>query len=90
MVIQDIDTLRNRAYKERMQNLTDEEKDMLNSLTETQQESLLRLKDPTLSWGLRYQAGTALPSEVLHVVTVGTRDFKTVADVIMFERGRRK
>jgi len=90
MVIQDIDTLRNRAYKERMQNLTDEEKDLLSSLTETQQESLLRLKDPTLSWNMRYQAGKTLPSEVLHVITVGTRDFKTVADVIMFERGRRK
>ncbi len=88
MVIQDIDTLRNRAYKERMQNLTDEEKDMLSSLTETQQEALLRLKDQTLAWHLRYQAGKSLPSGVLSVVTKGTRDYKTVADVIMFERGR--
>jgi len=90
MVIQDIDTLRNRAYKERMQNLTDEEKDMLHTLTETQQESLLRLKDPTLSWGLRYQAGNGLSSKVLMVVAKGNRDYKTIADVLLLERSRQR
>ncbi len=86
MVIQDWDTVQDKTFKERMAHLTTDERSIIFTLEEKEQEALLKLKDNSLDWNVRYEAGKKLTSDVLKVVLKGYHGFKSIPAVILQER----
>jgi hypothetical protein len=87
MMVYDYETQAGREFKHRMQFLTVAERDLLFTLTDKEQEALLKLKDPGLDYNTRLFWGSKLPDAVLEVVTQGYRDdVKSLPRAILDER----
>ena len=90
MMILDVDSKEARQFKEQLKYLTDEERTLLFSLPENEQNALLTMKNPFNAWNARYAAGKKLTDEVLQIAK-HSYEFdpeRSVPGVILRERGR--
>jgi hypothetical protein len=64
-VIMDAGNAEDRNFKKNAKNLSDEEHEIIFSLTADEQDALLTLENSESEWNVRYKAGNKLPDEIL-------------------------